>query len=178
MRNALGVTLIEMLTTLTVMGVLGALAAPGFNTLLRDSARTAAVNDFFHALFLARSESIKRGEIVSLCRSQDRETCAHRGIEWTAGWLVFVNSDRDELPERDPGEAVLAVYDGWPNGRITSNRLAYSFRPHIQGVVNGTIVFCDARGSEHARAIIISHTGRPRVARRDSSGRALECPVG
>ncbi|MGH8174688.1 MAG: GspH/FimT family pseudopilin [Steroidobacter sp.] len=177
MRNAHGVTLIEMLTALTVISVIGALAMPSFGNLLRDAQRTAAVNDFFHALFLARSESIKRGVVVSLCKTQDQETCANRGTEWTGGWLVFVNSDRDELPERDPEEAVLAVYQGWPNGRITSNRLAYSFRPYVQGVVNGTIVFCDARGPEHARAIIISHTGRPRIARRDSSNRLLQCPV-
>jgi type IV fimbrial biogenesis protein FimT len=176
MRGGQGVTLIEMLTTLTVLGVLGALALPGFHTLRRDAGRTAAVNDFFHALFLARSEAIKRGEMVSLCKSGNGETCTNRGAEWSSGWLVFVNADRDELPERDAGEQVLASYAGWPEGRITSNRLAYSFRPHIQGVVNGTIVFCDSRGPEHARAIIISHTGRPRVAHRDSSGQALRCP--
>jgi hypothetical protein len=45
-----------------------------------------------------------------------------------------------------------------------------------QAVVNGTIVFCDARGSAHARAIIISHTGRPRVAQRDADGKPLRCP--
>jgi type IV fimbrial biogenesis protein FimT len=177
MRGARGVTLLEMLTTVTVLGVLGAIALPGFNNLRHDARRTAAVNDFFHALFLARSESITRGQMVSLCKSGDGETCTHRGIEWSSGWLVFVNADRDEPPERDPGEMVLATYAGWPEGSITSNRLAYSFRPRIQGVVNGTIVFCDSRGPEHARAIIISHTGRPRVASRDSSGRALRCPA-
>ena len=59
---------------------------------------------------------------------------------------------------------MIAVYEGWRSGRITSNRLAYSFRPYTQGVVNGTIMFCDARGPDHARAIIVSHTGRPRIA--------------
>jgi type IV fimbrial biogenesis protein FimT len=176
MRGGCGVTLLEMLTTLTVFSVLAAMAVPGFNHLRRDAARTAAVNEFFHALFLARSESIKRGQMVSLCKSRNGEVCTHRGAEWTSGWMVFVNRDRDELPQRDPGEPVLAIYPGWAGGHITSNRLAYSFRPHIQGVVNGTIVFCDVRGPDHARAIIISHTGRPRVASRDSSGQALRCP--
>ena len=47
-----------------------------------------------------------------------------------------------------------------------------------QGVVNGTLVFCDPRGSAHARAIIISHTGRPRVARLDADGKPLRCLSG
>jgi hypothetical protein len=89
--------------------------------------------------------------------------------------MIFVNTDRDELPQRDPGEAVLLVTESWRGGTITSNRPSYSFRPYRQGVVNGTIVFCDPRGSDHARAIIISHTGRPRVAQRDASNRALRC---
>jgi type IV fimbrial biogenesis protein FimT len=175
MRNGRGMTLIEMLTALTVVGIVGAFVLPAFHTVRSDSVRTAAVNRFFHALFLARSESVKRGGVVSICKSLDGRFCAQQA-EWTAGWLVFANSDRDEPPERDSGEQVIAAYEGWSQGRISSNRLAYSFRPHIQGVVNGTIIFCDARGPEHARAIIISHTGRPRVAQRDSNGKALRCP--
>ena len=175
MRQGLGITLIEMLTTLTVLGIVGAFAVPTFQRMRSDAERTAAVNRFFHALFLARSESMKRGRVVSICKSLDGQSCAQQA-EWTAGWLVFANLDRDEPPERDPGEDTIAAYDGWPHGRISSNRLAYSFRPYVQGVVNGTIIFCDARGPEHARAIIISHTGRPRVAQRDSNGKALRCP--
>lgn len=89
--------------------------------------------------------------------------------------MVFVNRDSDEPPARDRGEKRLFFYPGWTNGRITSNRVAYSFRPYRQTVVNGTILFCDSRGPEHARAIIISHTGRPRISRRDASNKALRC---
>lgn len=170
-----GLTLIELITSLSVISVLGFIAVPGFSSLRHDTARTTAVNDFFHAVFLARSEAIKRGDIVSVCRSNDGASCATGAGNWTAGWIVFANSDRDEPPARDAQETVLAVYAGWDGGSITSNRNSYSFRPHIQGVVNGTIVFCDPRGAAHARAIIINHAGRPRVAQRDGSGRALRC---
>jgi type IV fimbrial biogenesis protein FimT len=170
-----GLTLIELMTTLSVVAILGTLAVPGFSNLLADAERTTTVNNFFHAIFLARSESIKRGQVVSLCKSNDAQTCVNRAPEWSGGWIVFINSDRDELPERDVDETVLAVYDGWTRGRITSNRNAYSFRPYDQAVVNGTILFCDARGGEYARAIIISQTGRPRVAKRDSRNRPLNC---
>ena len=178
MRNSAGVTFVELLISLSLIAIVGTLAAPGFSNLLYDSRRTATVNDFFHALFLARSAAITRGKVVSVCRSTDRETCAGRAVPWTAGWIVFANDDRDEPPQRDPGEDLIAAYSGWPRGEITSNRAAYSFRPHMQGVVNGTIVFCDPRGSAHARAIIISHSGRPRVSRRGANNEALRCASG
>lgn len=175
MRGNRGVTLIELLTALALVAILGAVAVPTFQHVRYNAQRTAAVNDFFHALFLARSEAILRGRVVSVCRSVDRQTCAPQTVAWSEGWIVFVNDDRDEPAVRDPEEELLHVYDGWREGSITSNRVTYSFRPLAQGVVNGTIVFCDPRGAEHARAIIISHTGRPRVSRTDSSGKPLKC---
>lgn len=170
-----GVTLVELMITIALVAILGTIAAPAFIDLRLDGARTATVNEFFHALFLARSEAIKRGRIVSLCPSMDGQSCAGREHPWTVGWIVFVNDDRDDPVERDSNEAIIAIYGSRTDIIITSNRPTYSFRPNVQGVVNGTIVFCDRRGSEHARAIIISHTGRPRVSQRDASGRPLRC---
>jgi type IV fimbrial biogenesis protein FimT len=178
MCKSSGTTLMELLTTLAIVAVLATLATPGLRALQLDGRRTAVVNGFLHALFLARSEAIKRGQIVSICPSGDGRSCDRGARDWNIGWIVFANSDRDDPPERDPAEELILSAVGWPGGSITSNRRAYSFRPIVQAVVNGTIVFCDGRGSAQARAIIISHTGRPRVAQRDSDGKPLRCPSG
>jgi len=175
MRPQHGLTLIELITTVSIVAILATVAVPSFSDLRHDSERTTAVNGFIHALFLARSEAIKRGQVVSICKSVDGSTCAHKPAQWQGGWIVFANTDRDDLPVRDTNEPILLVHSGWAGGVITSNREAYSFRPYQQAVVNGTLVFCDPRGSADARAIIISHTGRPRVAHRDSSNRPLKC---
>jgi type IV fimbrial biogenesis protein FimT len=176
MRRSHGVTLIELIMTLGVVAILASVAGPSFSDVRHNAGRTTTVNGFLHGLFLARSEAIKRGQVVTVCRSSDGSTCAdNRAGEWQDGWMIFVNKDRDETPQRDADEDVLLVHEGWSGGTISSNRGSYSFRPYQQAVVNGTIVFCDPRGSQHARAIIISHTGRPRVALRDASNRPLRC---
>jgi hypothetical protein len=38
-----------------------------------------------------------------------------------------------------------------------------------------SFVFCDQRGNSAARAIIVSQTGRPRVAAHDAAGKPLRC---
>ncbi|HKQ12460.1 MAG TPA: GspH/FimT family pseudopilin [Steroidobacteraceae bacterium] len=177
MCKAAGTTLLEVLMALAVIAVLTTLAAPSLQSLHWNSRRTAAVNGFLHTIFLARSEAITRAQIVSVCHSSDGQQCG-AGADWNTGWIVFVNSDRDDPPARDAAEPLLLSSAGWPGMSITSNRRAYSFRPVTQAVVNGTIVFCDARGSAEARAIIISHTGRPRVAQRDAAGKPLRCASG
>lgn len=177
MRISHGVTVLELMIAMAILAIVSTLAVPGFISLHRNAERSAAVNSFIHALYLARSEAIKRGAVVSLCKSIDGQTCLNRSPEWSAGWMVFVNLDRDDPPGRDADEPVLAVYQGWPGWNITANRHAWSFRPYAQAVVNGTLLFCDSRGSAQARAIIISHTGRPRVAQRDASNKPLRCPA-
>ncbi|HEY7638440.1 MAG TPA: GspH/FimT family pseudopilin, partial [Steroidobacteraceae bacterium] len=124
----------ELLTTLAIFAVVATLAAPGLRTLQLDARRTAVVNGFLHSVFLARSEAIKRGSIVSVCRSGDGRSCDYSGADWNIGWIVFANQDQDEPPQLDPSEEVIAHAAAWPGGSIASNRPAYSFRPVTQAV--------------------------------------------
>ena len=172
-----GFTLVELMIAAAVLAVLGALAIPSFSGLLYDSMRSNAVNSFVHTVFLARSEAMTRGQTVTICNSTDGASCAKAGTDWNTGWITFVNVDRDEPPVRDDNEPVLMVQAPWSRGRITANRAAFSFRPYVQGLVNGTVVFCDPRGSATARAVIINHAGRPRLSQRDASDRPLSCPA-
>lgn len=173
-----GFTLFELMIAMAILAIVLGLAVPSLDTLWRDSQRTAAVNGFVHALFLAKSSALTRNRAVSICRSSDGATCSNQTADWQHGWIVFENTDRDEPPMRDANETVLSVQAEWTGGAITSNRRSYTFRPHHHGVVNGTLVFCDHRGPMHARAVIINTAGRPRIATRDSDNRPLRCPAG
>lgn len=173
-----GFSLLELLVTLSVAGIVLGLAAPAFNGILLDSRRTVAVNSFVHSIYLARVTAATQGRTVSICRSTDGDSCSNGTANWQHGWIVFVNTDRDEPPMRDANEPILSVQAAWHGGAATSNRRSYSFRPFQHAVVNGTVVFCDRRGPMRARAVIINIVGRPRIATRDSDNHPLRCPSG
>jgi type IV fimbrial biogenesis protein FimT len=169
-----GYTLIETLVTLAVLAAVAGWALPSFRELALNVARTREVNGFLQAVYLARSEAIKRNGVISLCPSPDGMACT-AAADWHGGWIVFVNLNRDSPAVRDAGEDLLRAYPAWDAGRITANRTTLSFRAFGQSGVTATVTFCDARGSDAARAVIISQTGRPRVTDRNSSGGPLTC---
>jgi type IV fimbrial biogenesis protein FimT len=171
-----GYTLVELLACLAVMAVMAGVAVPSMRGLWLDAARTREVNQFVQAVHLARAEAIKRNGLASLCASAGTATCAAAGTPWQQGWMVFANLDAESPAQRDADEPVLQTYGAWPSGSITGNRSTLSFRAFGQAGITATFTFCDTRGSDAARAVIISQTGRPRVATRKSNGDPLECP--
>ena len=59
-----GFTLVELLMTVTVLGILTALAVPSFRGMMDRNAVTTTANDLLSSILLARSESIKREQPV------------------------------------------------------------------------------------------------------------------
>lgn len=88
---------------------------------------------------------------------------------------MFNNVDRDEPPRVDPGEALLQVHRAGPNVRILANRRGFTLRATVKRATNGTIIVCDDRARGSTRGLVISYTGRPRVALKDRRGNPYTC---
>lgn len=169
-----GFTLWELLCTLSIAGVAMMAGVPSFRSFLLDARLTADVNGWVLAVQLARSEAAKRGRPVIVCRTDDTWRCGTDDLPVDAGWMVYVNLDGEYPPRRSAIEPLLYVHEREPTGTVSSNRPYYEFRPGRRST-NGTTVFCDQRGAAAAKAVIVSYTGRPRVARLDADGHPLKC---
>lgn len=169
-----GFTLYELLVTLSLVTILLSLGLPSFSTSLAKSRQTTEINALFHAIHLARKESIRRREVVSLCPSDDGESC-RPGLDWSSGWILFNNADQDTPPRVDADEFVVLRHRVDPSFRITANRRAFTLRATHKRATNGTFVVCDTGGRVAPKALVISYTGRPRVAALRPDGGAWSC---
>jgi len=101
-----GLTLVELLVVLSITGILVAMAVPSFSSFMARRAVTAAMSDLASDFRAARSEAMRRGRPVTICRSTDSTSCAASG-GWNTGWIIFLDSDADATV--DGGEDILRV---------------------------------------------------------------------
>lgn len=97
-----GFTLVEMLVVMTIGAILVAAAVPSFRTLIANTRASNGTNALSGAFEYARSEAIRRGAVVSVCRSLDPNAApaalacsnAAGGVfgagDWASGWVMFV----------------------------------------------------------------------------------------
>lgn len=167
-RSQFGFTLMELIVTMAIAAIVVTLGVPSFQEMLRNNRLATQTNEFLAALNLARSEAIKRGVRVSLCKSADGASCTSSG-GYQQGWIVF--ADPNDNATVDPGEMVLRIYTALPAGMLlTGNSTVQSYVSYVASGVSrlttggfqaGTLTLC---ATPKARSIVINSMGRARVA--------------
>lgn len=182
MSKAPGFTLIELMVTLGVLAIAVAIAAPSYVTLITNNRMAGEINDFVANLHFARSEAIKRGIPVRLCRSNDDPpTCNAPTGGWEQGWIVVVmNGAGGTAGTLLKDRAAFSGSDRFTGSESIADALQFDRNGFALGGNNGTFVLCDsARDVNKARAVIVSNTGRIRLAEDGSDrGGVVESPPG
>lgn len=164
-----GVTLVELLVVLAVGAILLGAAIPGYASFVNFNRLVGMTNDLASALQLTRSEAIKRGKRVTVCKSStvmNATPSCNVSASWHQGWIVFV--DEGEKGVVDSGDQVLRIQGAVTSAALitTSNFSDYlSYLPSgvSQGpnnLGNGALHICLA-GSQ--RSLVVNKIGRVRV---------------
>ena len=180
MMRQKGYTLIELLTTLGVATVLISVAMPSMQSFRMNSRQVGKANEMISIMHLARNTAVTSNTRVTLCASSNGDNC--ESVAWDKGWIAFVDRDSDQNVDDD--ETILRVGTGVDGITISSGQYSdyLMYRPNgraMGGAVNqnsGQFTICDRRGSQHAKAIMVDLSGRPRVVDNDAFGISLSCP--
>lgn len=179
-----GVTLVELLVVIAITGVLASVAIPSYINMIISNRVSSITSDFHSNLLLARSEALKRGMTVSICKSANAEVAgascdpspsvAGSNVGWGSGWIMFVDFNRDgnlngdDTLLRAQGRLITNIQDG---AIVPANGIEFiSFG--VTGQTFTAVNFQILAPTGHAnleKAVCVAVGGRARV------GRAPDC---
>lgn len=115
MQKPRGFTLIELLVVLAIAAILLMLSAPSLSRMIKSNSMASGVNSFLSDLRFARSESIRLGGGVVMCRSDAPEAASPAcgtgtgpgNNGWVSGWIIF--HDLNTNGTIDANEPILRV---------------------------------------------------------------------
>ncbi len=166
-----GLTLVEVVVTLAVLGLLLRLGVPSLSGLGHAVTLRLLADDLHADLQLARSVALQRNGRAVVCKAAGA-ACVTDG-RWDQGWVVFHDADGDG--RLGPGEEVVGRRSALPAGwRLTGNAPVASYvaygpvgttRLANGGFQAGTLTVCraSADGPVEARQVVVNAAGRPRL---------------
>jgi type IV fimbrial biogenesis protein FimT len=90
-RKQLGFTLTELMVTLAILAILLTIAVPSFQQTIASSRLTTATNDLYTMLVQARSDAIRQGQRMTICKSSDSLVC-DASVSWSSGLITIGDS--------------------------------------------------------------------------------------
>lgn len=161
MNNIKGFTLIELMITIAIMGIVIGIGFPSFQSMIVNSRLTTQSNNLVGALNIARSESVKRGKFVVVKKVT---------TSWQGGWEVFVDDDKDQT--KDSGEEIIKSYEALVTGYSINVTTGYTnhiyYRPDGRSNTNGSFYVCSPAQEEKFKRIVIASSGRIRSENQDT----------
>jgi type IV fimbrial biogenesis protein FimT len=184
-RHSRGFTLMELVVTLALAGVLLGIGVPAFRDFTRNNRLTGAANELLVTMVAARNEAVRRQAVVSVCPSStpDQGTATCVGAA-TQGYIAFIDTNsnciRDGAELADTQSNIVASMV--TNSMVTSTKngtcvsyAATGFRRVVAGQPTTMhAMFCDSRGNVRAypasttslaRGLEVLPTGRASVSR-------------
>jgi len=178
MEKQRGFTLIELLVVLAISAILLMLSAPSLSRMIKSNSMSSGVNSFMSDLRFARSEAIRLGGGVVMCRSDDPEAASPAcgtgagpgSAGWVSGWIIF--HDLNTNGSLDANEPILRVQAAFKSVDVINNTAANSpkfrFTPTGRLLDTASAVQITFGGGQFAtdlkRVVCVSFGGRARVA--------------
>jgi type IV fimbrial biogenesis protein FimT len=161
-RPSSGVTMVELLFAVAILGIILAFAVPSYSDAALNSKLNAVASSLHASVAVARSEAIKANRSTTLCASSDGATCTGT---WTDGWVVL---DADDVPI-DKRPAPPQGYKITQAGGVVD----LTFQPIGVGSAAATFTVCrnSPLGSQE-RVVSVTATGVARVTRTETGN----CP--
>jgi type IV fimbrial biogenesis protein FimT len=160
--NSSGVTLIEVMSTVSIISILAALILPNMDDFIVRIRVDSEISTINRLLLITRNAAINSQSNAVLCPLNENGQCS---TEWHNKLSVFVDSNNNRKFDAHNNETILQdkaaikANDTLIYGKM---RKSIIFHPagHLSGLSNGTFRYCPFNHEDKSRGIVIARSGR------------------
>ena len=149
-----GFTIIELMITLLLLGVMLTIAVPSFSSVFKQNRLAAQTNSILSSLNYARGQTINQNQVV------DIEPIT-AGTNWTGGWKVRVNGADIQFFEEVENATLSLTHPGTSSG--ASTKISYLSDGSVDALGNITLTLTPSdcpTGNSDVRVITIALSGQ------------------
>jgi type IV fimbrial biogenesis protein FimT len=155
-----GVTLLELIVTVSITSILASIAIPNFNDFVIKMRVNNEISQLHRMLLFTRNIAINNGQKTILCPLENNGQCT---TNWQNKLSVFIDTNNNKLFDGDEKilkiRAKITVGDTLLYGK-GRNKITFSPTGHLSGLANGTFRYCPQNYKNHSRGIIVARSGR------------------
>jgi len=162
LKTSLGITLIELMVSVSITSLLTTIALPNFNDFIVRLRVDNEISRLGRLLLTARNHSINSQDNVIICPLDNSSICTSN---WHEELSVFVDSNGNQKFDSADNELLIAQKSPIKTGDILSyaknrTKITYQATGHLFGLSNGTWRYCPKGHKDKSRAIVIARSGR------------------
>ncbi|MCK5898126.1 MAG: GspH/FimT family pseudopilin [Methylococcales bacterium] len=167
-----GFTIIELLITVSILGILTSMGLPSFMGTINSTRLTTKANELIASLNFARSEAIKRNQSVYVA------SVNASGQKWENGWTIYIDNNSNKVFDKNSDtllkeyQALESSYTLRTGGNI-KGWLVYEPTGLYQtstGRLNDSFSLCTTeKDKKTSRKITLNSIGRTRVTKNNVS---------
>jgi len=169
-----GFTLVELMVTIAIAGILGTVALPSLNNFLVVMRVDNEMTEMQRLLLTARNSAINTGLNTTVCPLDSNSTCTD---DWENDISVFTNTaGTNEV--MDANDIVIkiksAIKDTDQLEFSSSDAIIYTPEGRTLTNTEKRFIYCPGNYSEESNGIVVSTSGRAYMGTRNSSNKYVD----
>lgn len=180
MKQQKGVTLVELMVTVSIVAIILGFVSPSIQSILIKNRIVAEINETSSLIQYARHHAIDEQAQVVVCPSADYSVCS---TDWNHPKIVFIDDDDNDI--RGAGEELLITISATSaTSLMTNTNDIIKFFETGEANLATDILLCHKDGNaQYARSLSVTPQGRVKMStdsdkdgvNEDASGTPLSC---
>lgn len=162
-KHFTGITLIELITSVSIASILTTIAVPNLNQFLVKLRVNNEISMLHRSLLIARNYAINTDNNVIMCPLGDDGNCS---THWQSDISVFIDINNNKRFDKSENETIVSTKEAIKSGDKLiygkgRSKVIYQPTGHLSGLTNGTFRYCPQEFPlAMARGIVVARSGR------------------